>query len=195
MNEKEKVESENQKQAEVQCCLQCCLEEHRALRNEIEQHHVSMRYMTIFNITASGTIFSFIFSNIVTFGSLVLVVPILSSILGLIFFFHSKRVSQLGHYIRDETAPKIRRLLNDNSLLRWENYIRDQENKGYLRYFSLEGIRLASFIFLSFTGLSIALIRGEYLSIWVIGLVLTLVLVIFSFIERQLWFSTQKEQT
>ncbi|MFC1893912.1 hypothetical protein ACFLYR_07850 [Chloroflexota bacterium] len=60
--------------------VQCWLEEHRSLRSEIEQHHISMRYIFIFNLTASGTLFSFVLSNVTEFKSLILIIPILSSL-------------------------------------------------------------------------------------------------------------------
>jgi hypothetical protein len=191
MENEEKIENESLTQAKVQTWL----EEHRALRNEIEQHHVSMRHMTIFNITASGTIFSLVFLNN-ELVPLLLLIPVLSSILGFIFFFHSKRMSQLGHYIQKVIAPNIRKLLNNDSLLAWEDNIREQESKGYSKSFSLDGVRLLTFLLTSLLALSGAVSINLYLQFlptWLIGLALTVVLIILTIIERKLWFGTQKE--
>ncbi len=169
------------------------LEEHRALRNEIEQHRVSMRYMTIFNITASGTIFSFVFSN-TELSPLLLVVPILSATLGYIFFFHSKRLSRLGLYIRDVLAPKVRLLQNDDSLLEWEHHIREEEKKNkFYKYFSLDGIRIATFLITSVTALAVAL-PTDNLPLWIIGLLLTIFLLSLAWIERKTWLGEDEKQ-
>jgi len=183
--------SEDTKKAEVQCWL----EEHRALRNEIEQHHVSMRYMFIFNMTATGAIFSFIFSDD-TLGPLMLIIPILSPILGIIFFFHSKRMSQLGHYIQNVIASNTRKILNSDLLLGWEDTIREQEGKGYSKIFSLDGVRLLTFILTSSLAIGSAFPMKLYLQFWptlLIGVVLTVVLILLSTVERRLWFGMKKE--
>ena len=173
--------------------MQTWLEEHRALRNEIEQHHVSMRYMFIFNMTATGAIFSFILSN-ATLVPLMLIIPILSSILGIILFFHSKRMSQLGHYIQKVITPNTRKILNNDSLLGWEDNIREQESKGYSKIFSLDGVRLLTFILISVGALTSAVSMKLYLQFLptlLIGVAFTVVLIILYPIERRLWLGTQ----
>jgi len=171
--------------------IQTCLEEHRALRNEIEQNNVSMRYIFIFNMTASGTIYSFVLSNIDSLKDLLLIIPILSSILGIIFFSHSLKISLLGHYIRDKISPKIKLLTNDSSVLDWEYYIRQEDRRQRLfKWFSLDLVWLSVFLLISGISLVSALVSGLCVSvIWIIGLVLTIAVSIMMVIDRYYFWS------
>ena len=171
------------------------LEEHRALRNEIEQHHVSMRYMTLFNLTASGAIFSYVWLDIgnSSLNSILLVVPILSAILGSIFFFHSKRMSQLGLYIRDVIAPKVRQLQKDDSLLQWEKYVREKETKNkFYKLISLDLIRIFTFFATSVIALLFSFSVDNFL-LWLLGLLLTIMLVFLAYYERKAWLGEDEE--
>ncbi len=179
---------------------QCWLEEHRALRNEIDQQHVSMRYTFIFNITAIGTISSFVLSDIEKHGLLLLIIPIFSSIIGIIFYFHERRMSQLGHYIQSVITPNLRSLTGNSKIIGWESYVREEEEKGgrVMKWPSHGGVSFLTFILPSLLALAFAA-NNAFVSgygwciLWCFGLLLTILLIFLTVKERKFWFITQKE--
>ena len=160
--------------------FQIYLEELRTLSDEIKQHETSIRNFFIFNLTASGALFGFAFSKS-DLISIILFVPILSSILGIISSLHIKRKYQLAHYIRDNLTPRIRLISNDDSVLRWKDDIREQERKDNSKHFTLDSIRLGTLLATSVIGLiaSSAIWLSSFsildFLVWLMGLVLTLV--------------------
>jgi hypothetical protein len=182
-----------------QGAIQCWLEEHRALRAVIEIHFTTMRYLVIFNITALGTIGGLILSDIENNIWLALIIPILSPFIGFLVFFYSRQITQLGHYIREKIAPRLQTLVKDKEVIGWESYVRSEEEKvnKFVRWFSISGMSILTFTLpsvfvLIFTAKQTFSDGTSWqISLWLIGLLLTIVLVLVFIIERELWFGKE----
>ncbi len=145
---------------EPQLLIECWLEEYKSIRSEIEHHLSSMRLLFILNLTASAAIYSFSFT-VFHSAQLVWLIPILSSILGLIFLSHCIRVSNLNDHIDDDLVPKIQKICNDPSAFGWTN--RRTRKRWYYRLLSLDGIRLLTFIVIGVIGVMASIIN-EYVN-------------------------------
>jgi len=192
------VSEKASKNDSLQVDVQCWLEEHRALTSEIELQTTSMRYMVMLNITALGTITGLVLSNTEELVLLLLIIPILSSFIGSIVYFHSRRMSQIGHYIQYKIAPKLASLTRDSEVMGWESYVREEETKRnkVSRWFSISGISLLTFIVANILALifvqkqSFAEGAGS-ITLWCVGLLLTVVLILEFVEERKSWFGKE----
>jgi len=183
----------------LQVEAQCWLEEYRTLSNGIEGHFTSMLHLVILNITALGTIGGLVLSNPESPERvwLALIIPILSPFIGFLVYFHSRRMSQLGHYINKKIAPRLRTLTETSEVIGWESHIRAEERKKnkFFRLFSISGINLLtssliSFVTLGFTAQQTFETRFGWhiILLWSLGLVLTIMLVLAFVAERKFWF-------
>ena len=190
-----------------QMAVQCWLEEHRVLKTEIELHFTTMRYLVIFNITALGTITGLILSDMESNMWLALIVPVLSAFTGFLVYFYSKQISRLGHYIRKIIAPNLQDLAKDNKVIGWESHTREEDRKrnAFLRWFSISGMSLITFILTSTLAL-IFTAKQTFLEgvawqiiLWITGLILTILLIPAFYDERKFWrgeeTKTNGEQT
>ena len=179
----------------LQVEVQCWLDEYKTLRSEIELHLTSMRHLVIFYLAALGTIGGLVLSHPENVW-LALIIPILSPFIGFLVYFHSRRMSQLGHYINKKIAPRLRSLTRASEVVGWESHIRAEERgeNRFLRLFSISGINLLIFCPLSF--LTLVLIAKQtceagvllHTILWWVGLVLTTILVPAFIKERKAWF-------
>jgi hypothetical protein len=165
--------------------IQCYLEEHRTLRNEESQHRTFMHYLTLFNLTASASIFVYAFSNLCKNGSLLFIIPILSSILCFIFLYHNIRTYRIRHYIRHVLAPKLKLLIKNTPVLKWEEYNKRKDKKCFLiKWLSGDNTRPVIYVIINTLILSAAPTSlGIGISPnWWVGLGLTIFLLILLYL-------------
>src|SRR3972149_1466310 len=197
--------------------MQCWLEEYRSLRVVIESHFTSVRYLVIFNLTALGTIGGLVLSNTVANMWVALIIPILSPFIGFLVYFHGTRMSQIEYYIKEKIVSGVKDLIEDDKtngnenegaenknpevedygVLGWESYIRDVEKSGskFFRWFSVSGMSILTFTLTSLFVLiftakqTLTSPTGWQVWLWIIGLLLTLILIAAFIIERDYWLS------
>ena len=178
-----------------QSAIECYLEEHRALRKEITSQQETMRNFTIVYVTALASIASVALS-ISDKSEILLVIPFLSLLMGLVVFFHSRRVSQIGVYMRDELRPRLVAITADQSVMGWEKFVRDEEERrGRIRkWFSITGLHLVTFFLpsllaLIFSSPEVLSFKSNWLAaIWFLGAAFTIILIFIFVSERNYWF-------
>jgi hypothetical protein len=107
--------------------LQVIMNEFEALRDEVNQRATHCRTLIDINVLASGTIRGFVFENPQRVP-LLLLIPVLSPVLGLLWLDHSYAIRTMGDYINDELKPAVMMAASvDTELLRWETYVDERE--------------------------------------------------------------------
>ena len=175
--------------------VQCYLEEYRALKDEVKHHLSSMHYLTIFNLTASGAIFGYWLTDKIFLINLTLMITIISSILGMIFFYHGKRIERINSYINNIIAPRINSIANAKDLLSGDNYIR-QQDESWLSWLSLEHIRISTYVITGAIALGIAMNNCLYTGfIFYVAAILLLFLIIISGFDRKSWLRKERKSS
>jgi len=179
--------------------LQCCLEEHRALREHITSDMESMRHLTIVNVAALGSIIAVALSDANNW-LILLVIPWISCLLGLTAYFHSRRVSQVGLYIRDILYKRLADITGQENVMEWESYLRTkEEERPYVtRLFSISGMHLLGFAISSVLAIALPanlILHSTYplIALWGVDIILTLTLFATFFNERNFWFGKKRE--
>jgi hypothetical protein len=152
------------------------LSEFSALRNEIGSRSTAQHTLINLSITAIGAVVGFALAQKGNL-SLLLLLPILSPSLGMLYLDHAINIMNIGNYIDTQLKPILR-------LMRYEEVVRSFEQRRLLRV--LYGIP----IFIIFAGMSIgsltvtfpilqeAMQTGMWM-LWSIGLILVLVYLSF----------------
>ncbi len=194
--------------------VQCWLAEFEGLRNLVLNFQRMQHHLIWVNISIIGAFLAIYFSywSDKTNMTLFLAIPIVSSLLGIYWVAQGRQTSQIGHYIKNNIAPALQKLCNDQRVMRWEDHIREGigtsfcsyvRNLGSLRVPRATGglILLApSVTALAITGISLGekiTSRNEWqiASVWWIGLILTLVLMILGYNLGQYWIKGDKKKS
>ena len=153
---------------------QMALAEFSALRNEIGSRSSAQHTLINLSITAIGAVVGFALAKE---GSLVLLLllPILSPSLGMLYLDHAINITNIGNYINDQLKPIL-------SPIRYEEVVRSYEQRRLLRVLPY-GLP----IFIIFAGVPIGSLIVTFrimqeLRMWIlwsIGLILVLVYLYF----------------
>jgi hypothetical protein len=130
--------------------LTVALAEFTALRQEIGARSQAQHGIIALNFTAVGAIGGVILSNKAD-PLLLLLLPILSPALGMLFFDHASNIDQIGTYIRNEIKPVLVGLAGDSRLFSYEERIDEYEQTGKPRAISV-GVPL----FIMFSAIPVA---------------------------------------
>ncbi len=158
--------------------LKVVMDEFKALRDEINQRATYCHTLININIVASTALVGVVLSypNRV---ELLLILPILSPILGLLWIDHSYAIRNIGDYINEKLQPAVvDALKGGNDLLRWEGYLDEHERtqKKLLRVLPLGIPILVVFGAVPLLALIQSIRRIEFqvsAVLWVSGLLLT----------------------
>jgi hypothetical protein len=155
------------------------LAEYAALRAEIVGHQSAQTTLVSVYLTAIGLVIGLVLSDKGVPRELLLVVPLISSGLGLFYAGHSRACLIIGRYIRIRLWPRLRGVGKGPS---WEEYLlslRRRNNSRSLRHFSLQVLGgTVVFVMPSVGALAFsadAAFASKSLElVWVLGLVLLL---------------------
>lgn len=168
--------------------LQVALAEFSALRAEISKRSEAQNSLLSLNITALGTVGGFVLSQKADI-KLLLLLPILSPVLGMLYLDHGTNIANIGRYIDERIKPIFSDLTRGSSqiaprhlVLEYESFARKHEQRMLLRFLTF-GVP----VFTVFCGLPIVALWFTALqikdaltfSIWLIG---------FLFVMLYLWF-------
>jgi hypothetical protein len=150
------------------------LAEFAALRGEIASRTTIQAGLLTINITAAGTLAGFYLNNQQSGGSLLLIMPFISSALGLAWIDHARTITSIGMYIGQSLWPHLRKLGDMNIPCR-EDDVRLSEKK--IRNMLLViGPPCATFVVPSVLALSVSawtLNSAGTISLWSLGAVVT----------------------
>jgi hypothetical protein len=168
--------------------LQVTLAEFSVLRAEISKRSEAQNSLISLNITALGTVGGFVLSQRADL-KLLLLLPILSPVLGILYLDHGTNIANIGRYIDERIKPVFSNLAQSPSqtgysplLLEYESFARKYEQRMLLRFLTF-GIPIFT-IFCGLPGIALIFtilqIRNFLtFSIWLIG---------FFFVLLYLWF-------
>ncbi len=114
-------------------CVQTALAEFSALRDEIANRSSAQHTLIGLNLTAIGGIGGFVLSEHADVR-LLLLLPILSPALGLLFFDHAINIKKIGTYIGEELRPALVAILGPIGTMRYEEVIAQYEQRKFLRF-------------------------------------------------------------
>jgi hypothetical protein len=122
-----------------------------ALREEIKTRSTAQTTLLTANITAIGVISGLAFSDRGAGAQILLVVPILSPMLGMLWIDHAINIGCIGVFLQTEVLPAVGQAAGLKHVPNYELKVRDLEGRRMLRIFVF-GFP----IFLLFAGLPIA---------------------------------------
>jgi len=200
--------------SEVQkMAAQCWLAEFEGLRNEILNFQRMQHNLIWTNISIIGTLLAIYFAyRSDETDMILLVVPIVSSLLGVCWVAQGRRISQIGHYIKYNIAPALQTLCHDKKIMGWEDEIREGIETDffiYVRDLLLLRVPRATgggliFVVSSVMGIVITAIglgralitwnEWQIASVWWVGLILTLWFIISSYKLGQYWIKASNDK-
>jgi hypothetical protein len=113
--------------------LQIVLAEFQALRKEIADRSTAGQTLLNLNMTATAAVAGFVLSNKAD-PLLLLLVPILSSALGMLYVDHAYNIINLGAYIKNTLAPLLNKIAASSGLLGYEERIAEYEQRKVRRF-------------------------------------------------------------
>lgn len=118
--------------------LDVALAEFKALRDEIGSRATSSHTLININAVASGVAGGLVVNNPGRV-ELLLVLPILSSVLGLLWLDHAHNIRNIGDYINTTLRPSIVGILGEGGerALAWEEHVDVYERRAFLRFLPL----------------------------------------------------------
>jgi hypothetical protein len=116
--------------------LNVVLAEFNALRGEIKNRSSTAFTLLNINITATAAVAGFVLSDKAD-PKLLLILPLLSPALGMLFVDHSYNITNLGHYINTQIRPFITDITGDSRLLGYEEFVDEYEKSKLLRFLPL----------------------------------------------------------
>jgi hypothetical protein len=118
--------------------LDVALAEFKALRDEIGSRATSSHTLININVVVSGVVAGLVVNNPGRVA-LLLLLPIVSPVLGLLWLDHAHNIRNLGDYINATLRPLIVRTLGagGDEALAWEAYVDRYERRALLRFVPL----------------------------------------------------------
>jgi hypothetical protein len=155
------------------------LAEFAALRAEIVGHQSAQTTLVSVCLTAIGVVIGLVLSDKGAPGELLLVVPLISSGLGLFYASHSRACLIIGQYIRIRLWPRLR---GAGEGLSWEEYLlslRRGNDSRALRHLSLQFLGGTVVFVMPSVGALVfsahaAFAREGLVLVWALGVVLLL---------------------
>lgn len=168
--------------------LTAALKEFEVLRKEISDRSSAQTTILNLNLAALSTITTLVLAQ--KANSLVLLVlPLIASCFGMLYFDHAANIDQIGRYIREDIKPIVVSLTENDRLMSYEERVRARE----LRFLP-RGLSMGLPLLLMFTGFPVAgLVRvlqnvdqGWSLALWWAGLAIECIFALHwvSFIRR-----------
>jgi len=115
--------------------VQVALEEFVKLRDEIAGRSTAQWTVLGLNATVSAATVGFVLANHAD-RNLLLLLPLLTPALGLLFIDHALNIFQIGTYINDVLKPAIRKEIGSATLFGYEEWVRRWEHQTLWRLLS-----------------------------------------------------------
>lgn len=125
--------AENDNSGEV---LNVLLAEFNALRSEIADRSSAAFTLLNINITATAVVAGFVLSDKADI-KLLLILPLLSPALGMLFVDHSLNIKNLGGYINTQLRPMVAEVAGDGRILGYEGFVAGYEKNKFFRFMPL----------------------------------------------------------
>lgn len=106
--------------------MTAALTEFEALRREISDRSAAQTTILNLNLTALAALATLVLANKLDPVTL-LVIPLLSACLGMLYFDHATNIDQLGRYIQNNLARTVRRLADNQDIFGYEERVRAHE--------------------------------------------------------------------
>jgi len=116
--------------------LTATLAEFTALRGEIKDRADTAYTLLNINITATTAVAGFVLTGKAD-PALLLILPLLSPALGMLFVDHSYNIANLGQYINLKLRPLVAQAVGNAQVLGYEEFVRQYEQKRILRFLPL----------------------------------------------------------
>jgi hypothetical protein len=112
--------------------------EFKALRDEIGSRATSSHTLININAVASGVVAGLVVGN-PSRVELLLLLPILSPVLGLLWLDHAHNIRNIGDYINTTLRPLVASTLGPGgeAVLAWEEHVDRYEQRAWLRFLPL----------------------------------------------------------
>lgn len=99
------------------------LEEYKSLRQEIIFRATTQAAILSLNVTAKGVIAGLYFSSQIRDARIFFLIPLVSSILGLMYTDHALNIGKLAWFIRWQVKPRLAEALGLDELVDYEVYV------------------------------------------------------------------------
>lgn len=157
--------------------IQAAVAEFNVLRKEISDRSSAQTTILNLNLTALSAIAALVLADRAD-PLVLLVLPLLSSCFGMLFFDHAANIDQIGRYLREEVQAMVTEAVGDPRLFCYEERVR-----AYELSFVPRGLSMGVPLLLMFTGFPVAALAfswqrvsggGWPLFLWWAGIVLQL---------------------
>jgi hypothetical protein len=158
--------------------LDVAMSEFKALRDEIGSRATSSMTLININVVVSGVVGGLVVNNPGRV-ELLLLLPIISPVLGLLWLDHAHNIRNIGDYINLTLRPLIARSIGPGGedVLAWEEHVDRYERRAFLRF-----VPLGVPVLVLFAGVPVASLArtvgsvgsGWQWFLWVVGISLTL---------------------
>jgi len=189
---------------------QCWLAEFESQRNLVLNCQRMMHNLIWINISIIGAIWTVYFAYLKDTEdmALFLAIPIVSSLLGIYWCAQGLQITQMGGYIKQKIARELRKLSQDDTVMRWEDYVRKDIKTDFRSYVKLllHSRAMGGLIFVVSSSIALAITKfilseettipnkWELTTVWFIGLTLTVILILMGFYLLVAWINAGKEQ-
>jgi hypothetical protein len=158
--------------------MDVALSEFKALRDEIGSRATSSHTLININVVVSGVVGGLVVNNPGRI-ELLLLLPIISPVLGLLWLDHAHNIRNIGDYINFTLRPLIAGSVGPGGedVLAWEEHVDRYERRAFLRF-----VPLGVPVLVLFAGVPLASLArtigsvssGWQWLLWVVGVALTL---------------------
>lgn len=111
------------------------LAQFNTLRDEIKTRSTAQAALLTANITAIGVIGGFVFSDKGQGADVLLVIPILSPMLGMLWIDHAISIACIGTFLQRTVTPALAKVIGVPALPDYEEKVRELEARTGLRVF------------------------------------------------------------
>jgi hypothetical protein len=151
--------------------------EFNSLRAEIATRSASQQLLVNLSLTTIALVLGVALSR-PTSAAIILLIPIFTSCCAMLYFDHAAQITKIGAYISQVIHPRMRDIVNDDSVLAWEARYRSFQPRRYRTVFQFGAPILVLFVAgpLSVCAVSIAVIDAPlHWFAWTVGLILEVV--------------------
>jgi hypothetical protein len=124
---------------------------YNSLRDEIKTRSTAQAGLVALNVTAIGVLGGFYFGKPESPPEILLLIPMVSSVLGMLWIDHAINIANQGSFIQNVVMPELMQSIDLPSIPNYEVSIRGMEQRAGLRLFVL-----GAPIFLIFAGIPLA---------------------------------------
>ena len=134
-----------------------------SLREEIKTRSTAQTGLVTLNVTAIGVLGGVFFGKAENTPAILLMIPMLSSVLGMLWIDHAINIANQGRFIEKEVIPDLKKSIDLPHIPNYEVSIRRLEQRAGLRLFVLgapillifAGIPVAALLYALYVGRSI----------------------------------------